>query len=318
MYSGRATDEPHAYAYQVVEVVGPAAVPPPLAPQQRGLAIIGYAVDEGVRLNQGRTGAADGPAALRERLGREPWHAPPELRVVDLGDIHHEDGRALFDTLLALALRVEAARRAGYRTVVLGGGHDLAAGHYLGLHRAGRSDGDAAAPRIGIVNFDAHLDLRPVGEAGPTSGTPFSLAAQLNAQHGEPLRYCCVGAQRGGNTRGLLARAAELGAEVVPLEDVAAGASTRLAAFAKACDALYVTVDLDGFPAAVSPGVSAPGVEGLAVATVRRLLGEVVATGKVIGFDVAECNPVYDLDDRTARLGARLIAEAARLLGAGG
>ena len=40
----------------------------PLPGAAPGVAVLGFACDEGVRRNHGRTGAADGPAALRSRL----------------------------------------------------------------------------------------------------------------------------------------------------------------------------------------------------------------------------------------------------------
>ena len=63
---------------------------------------------------------------------------------------------------------------AGQFPVVLGGGHEVAFGTYLGLARISRSahPGD----RIGILNLDAHFDLRP-GPV-PSSGTPFRQIAE--------------------------------------------------------------------------------------------------------------------------------------------
>ena len=304
-YTGRVSSEANAYLHQRIDVLPDISLLPSLSAGQFGVAIIGYAVDEGVRLNQGRTGAAQGPAALRARLGREISRVDEQATLVDVGDLVHEDGETLFDTLLALSNLVTRVRAAGYRSVVLGGGHDLAAGHYLGLHR---HDAPGKARTLGVVNFDAHLDLRPLEENGPNSGTPFSLIAQLNAQHEQPFRYACVGMQDTANTRALRHRAEALGVAMIPL-DAMDQAAQQLNDFAEQVDALYVTIDLDGFPSSVSPGVSAPGVDGLSYRTVRSLLGQLVATGKVIGFDLAECNPEYDIDDRTARLGARLLSD---------
>src|ERR687884_322191 len=56
-----------------------------------------------------------------------------------------------------------AALRPG--RAVLVGGHETAYGHYLGYVRAGRP--------VGIINLDAHLDLRPVEGGRGNSGTPF-------------------------------------------------------------------------------------------------------------------------------------------------
>jgi hypothetical protein len=55
-----------------------------------GIALVGFACDEGVRRNQGRIGAAAGPAAIRGALAGLAWHrAGP---AYDAGDIDCADG----------------------------------------------------------------------------------------------------------------------------------------------------------------------------------------------------------------------------------
>ena len=52
----------------------------PFTPQSRsGVALIGFAVDEGVRRNGGRPGAAQGPAAARKALANLPILGEPAL-----------------------------------------------------------------------------------------------------------------------------------------------------------------------------------------------------------------------------------------------
>ena len=305
VWTGRATTETNAYWYQRVNCLESETALPTLSQTELGIALIGYAVDEGVRLNKGRIGAAQGPAAIRAQLTKQPDHLPDHVRIIDLGDVHHSTDK-LYDTMMTLALLVEKAQAAGYRTIVLGGGHDVAAGHYLGIHRHQRTTEQNFT--LGAVNFDAHLDLRPLTDVGPHSGTPFSLIAMLNEQFKQPIKYCCIGVQAQGNTRDLLKRAKKLDTEVVMLSEIDA-ASGRLKGFGESCTHLYMTVDLDGFPSYVSPGVSAPAVDGLNYAKVKLQLQELVRTNKVLGFDVAECSPVHDIDNRTAKLGARLIVD---------
>ncbi len=71
-------------------------------------------------------------------------------------------------------------------------------------------------------------------------------------------------------------------------------------------------------PPAVAPGVSAPAGLGIALHRVVALLrSALVACGhrtpgsKLLVADVAELNPAYDLDGRTARTAARLVYELA-------
>ena len=79
---------------------------------------------------------------------------------------------------------------------------------------------------------------------------------------------------------------------------------------------MYLTVCLDVLPAATAPGVSAPGVLGVPLAHVERLIYLVAGSGRLIAADIAELNPQADRDATTARVAARLVARIVR--GAGG
>jgi len=75
---------------------------------------------------------------------------------------------------------------------------------------------------------------------------------------------------------------------------------------------------MDAFNVAYAPGVSAVNIQGLAPDRVfLSLIHRIVATGKLLSFDIAEVNPTYDIDGRTAKLAAFLaydiICHTARL-----
>ena len=78
---------------------------------------------------------------------------------------------------------------------------------------------------------------------------------------------------------------------------------------AQSVDHIYVTVDLDAFPSAHSPGVSAPSPFGLSPSYAQSILRHLLKTQKVVAIDFAEANPTYDIDNATARLAAKLIWE---------
>lgn len=59
---------------------------------------------------------------------------------------------------------------------------------------------------------------------------------------------------------------------------------------------------MDVFDAPYAPGVSAPTIMGLDPKKGKRILRDLMATGKVICVDFAEVNPLYDIDSRTAKL----------------
>ncbi len=273
------------------------------------LCFIGYASDEGVRRNLGRTGAAAGPAELRRRMA--PLAAVEGVALLDAGDVVVDPsagGDPVADAQRALASAVEAIARAGALPVVLGGGHDQAYGLFLGLAAA-----IGAAPAC--VNFDAHLDLREIPAEGPHSGTPFTQSWEWCRAREAPFRYCALGVQRAGNTRRLLERAEFVGATVVDADGFALDhVDVVMDAVNDAVDEgeIALSIDLDVFAAAFAPGVSAPSAMGIAPdAAFRRILRGLLASGRVKGVEIAELNPSLDVDGRTARLGAALVHEIA-------
>lgn len=277
----------------------------PLAEANRpGLALLGFACDEGVQRNHGRIGAAGGPVAIRMALANLAWHR--DAPAYDAGDIACDDGD-LEAAQTRLAYAVRALLDAGHQPLVLGGGHEVAYGSWSGL--AGHL-GKQPAPRIGIINFDAHFDLRDPAHVR-SSGTPFSQIADQCVARGWPFRYACLGISRASNTRALFTRAAELGVWIREDRDISESTlealGRELDAFANDCDALYLTLDIDVLPACEAPGVSAPAARGVAISLLEPLLLRLKASGKVRLIDVAELNPLHDIDNRTARAAARLI-----------
>jgi formiminoglutamase len=295
--------------HQVVKELS-AADPP-------GVALAGFASDAGVWRNHGRPGASEGPQALRRALGNLAWHGGAGDRLFDAGDIVCE-GDALESAQKDYATLLARLLREGHLPIGLGGGHEIAWAAYQGVARA--LDGDPRLERLGIINFDAHLDLRrPEALDRGTSGTPFLQIAEARAAAAQPFRYLCIGASEAANTPALLQRAAALGTELVFDVDAGGpGVETRLQQFIADSSAVYLTFCLDVLPPAVAPGVSAPSGLGVALHRAVALLREVLRCcgprgrgGKLLLADIAEFNPRLDTDGRTARAAARIVYEMA-------
>jgi len=267
--------------------------------------LLGFACDAGVARNHGRPGAAQGPAAIRHALRNMPVHECRDL--ADGGDIVCE-GDALEAAQQSLSSAVARELAAGRFPFVLGGGHEMALGSFRGL--AAHVEQEEGLRSIGIVNFDAHFDLRQ--DVRSTSGTPFLQIARECEGRGWPFLYACLGVSRYANTAALFARADELGVLWRPDEAMAGGdAAGALAAFIADVDDLYLTFCLDVLPAAVAPGVSAPAARGVGLDVLEPLVDAVAASGKLRLADVAEMNPRHDIDGRTAAVAARIVARIA-------
>lgn len=71
---------------------------------------------------------------------------------------------------------------------------------------------------------------------------------------------------------------------------------------------VYVSVDMDAIDPAYAPGVSVPVPLGLGNLEVVHLLKSITRKG-IVGLDIMEVCPGYDIKDRTSHLASRMIAE---------
>ena len=272
--------------------------------------LLGFASDEGVRRNKGRLGAVNGPNHIRQQLASLPVHRPFSLN--DEGDTvcQNED---LESAQKILAANISETLTNKSRPIVLGGGHEVAFGSFQGafnyLLAQKTNDPDNTSFNLGIINFDAHFDLREADVV--TSGTPFLNAHNLSKAHGQNFNYLCLGIAEHGNTRVLFDTADKLGVTYIEDRDLTAhkleSALQKLQAFVDKMDYLYITVDMDVFPAYLAPGVSAPAAKGLNLETFETLFSTILDSKKVILLDIAECNPEFDIDNRTAKLAAYIV-----------
>lgn len=303
-WQGRVDSEDGEAGKRWHQVVRPARTAGPV--QVPGIALAGLSSDRGVQLNKGRPGAVEGPRALRAALANMAWHH--RLPLLDAGDIRV--GSDLAAGQGQFAGQVASLLAEGHFVLGLGGGHEIAWGSYQGCRQY--LDRHLPDSRLGIINFDAHFDLRqPAPE--PSSGTPFYQIAMDCEAREQAFDYCCLGVACTANTEALYQRAEALGAQYLPdLECRGDRAAAMLEPFLAPLDALYVTVCLDVFPPAYAPGVSAPAAPGVDPVWVLRTLLQINRLCRQQGVhwlmaDVAELSPPLDEAGRTARLGARVL-----------
>ncbi|MFC2996319.1 formimidoylglutamase [Acinetobacter sichuanensis] len=266
--------------------------------------LIGFGSDEGVQRNKGRIGAAEAPNAIRKQLANLPVHQT--ISIADRGDVICQHG-LLEEAQAVLADHVAQALEQGEKPIVLGGGHEVAYGSFSGLFQYLKAH--EPDKNIGIINFDAHFDLRQADQA--SSGTPFLQAAQKSKEQGKSFHYLCIGVAKHSNTQVLFETADRLNAAYILDRDVQVtqleSLKQKIQSFIDQVDYLYVTIDLDVFASSIAPGVSAPAVKGIDLAVFDPLIQFIKDSGKIRVFDVAECNPKFDLDNKTAKLAAYII-----------
>lgn len=271
-----------------------------------GFAFLGFKCDEGIRRNGGRQGASKGPDSIRKELANLPCYFTEDITLFDAGDIFCEDNN-LEESQHQLAQAINQILALNLFPIVLGGGHELAYGHYNGILKSVKKE--KKYPKIGIFNFDAHFDLRPYPDGG-SSGTMFKQIADENAKANLPFSYFCAGLQKHSNTIQLFKTADALGTDYLlaseMIQDDHWHIVEKVEGFINRNEYLYLTVCSDVFSTAFAPGVSAAQPLGIDPELAIKVIKLLLRSGKVLSFDIAEISPRFDLDHTTASL-ARVI-----------
>jgi agmatinase len=202
-----------------------------------------------------------------------------ELRIHDLGDLHVAADVEL--TLGRLALVAQDLFEDEKIPVFIGGEHTITLGIMRSLN-----------PKVAVVSFDAHLDLRDNYLGLSVSHTTF--LRRINEDI-KPCKILEVGTR--AVCREELDYAKEMGIDYITAHQIRKdGINKTVKAIKSAlsgCEKVYITVDMDVLDPAYVPAVPNPEPEGLDTSTLLDLL-EVVCDHRVVGFDVVEVAPNYD------------------------
>jgi arginase len=291
--------------------------PHPVAP--RHVDVIGVPMD----LGSGRRGVDMGPSAIRYAGLNDGIRGIGHV-VHDLGDIdvpiseEVDEGsprlrylEPIVATLQALADMTAASVEAGRFPLVLGGDHSVTLGSIAGA---------ASRRKLGVIHIDSHPDFNTdeTTPSGNIHGMPMAALCGLGAEplvtlgglyprrrHVDPDNLVVVAARDiDAGERGNL-RAA--GAHVFSMETIdrtgfesvmdeaiwLAGAGT---------EGIYVSFDLDAVDPSLAPGVGTPVKGGLTYRETNLAMEMLADTGKVLGCDFVECNPILDVRNQSGEL----------------
>lgn len=270
-------------------------------------AMVGFKCDEGVQRDLGRTGAYEGPTAIRQRLARLPIQKPG-IHIYDAGNIICND-HDMEASQAALAEVIASLLEQKIYPIVFGGGHEVAWGQYQGINKVYPPE-----KRLGIINFDAHFDMQPLHPNNkPSATTTFYQIAQAHKQDKRVFDYNCIGIQHAGNIRQSFEFAKQHDVRVIFAEELHQGLQEKCFDFVDRIvdenELIYMSLSLDVFSPAFAPGVSSIQPLGLTPWQVIPVIRQIANSGKVISYDIAEHVPRYDIDHRTAKLAASLIYE---------
>jgi len=226
-----------------------------------------------------RPGARHGPRALRDastmvRMVNQATAAAPfhTARCADLGDVPPNPA-SLEDSLERIRRFYADLVARGVTPLTAGGDHLTS----LPVLRA-----VAAGGAVGMIHFDSHTDLYDdyFGGYKLTHGTPFRRAIEEGLL--DPKRVVQIGI-RGSTYEG---------------EARAYAAAARV----------YVSFDIDGVDPSQAPGTGTPEIGGFSTHTAQRMVRALDGLD-VVGADLVEVSPPFDVGGITAYAGASLMFE---------
>ncbi len=271
--------------------------------------VVGYPDDEGISLNGGRVGAAQAPNRIRSYFYKM---TPPafqdsknaSVQICDAGNLVIQE--SLSDRHLAARSFAASTHKRSVRIISLGGGHDYGFPDAAAYCEAVLAQGE----RPLVINFDAHLDVRPLNR-GLTSGTPFfrlleefpdidfielGLQSQCNSKsHVDWL------IERGGLVAFEEVRHARKFTLTETLNEILTKVSERKISPKRSA---FLSVDIDGFSSSVAPGASQSWPTGFAAQDFFECFSWCLKKFDVRAVGIYEVSPPLDVDDRTSRLAA--------------
>lgn len=279
--------------------------------------LIGVPID----LGADRRGVDMGPSAIR--------YSHLQQKLEELGYTVQDEGNVdvpiaemckitnpklkYIDCIVPMSRRVSGAvatsMQAGHFPLVIGGDHSLSIGS---VHGAARNR------KLGVIWIDAHADFN-TAETTP-SGNIHGMSLAILSGFGDkslvqlwdesipvidPRSIAIIGAR--DLDTGEKANLRDAGAMVMSMEQVDRYGMVTVVEKAiehvtRDTDGIYLSLDLDALDPRHAPGVGTPVPAGLTEREAHLACELIAETGKLIGMDVVEVNPILDVQNQTAKL----------------
>jgi len=260
-----------------------------------------------------RPGARFGPRAIRSQpyesgtyhmdLGIEifDW-----LEVVDFGDAycpHADTARSHAN----IKTRVKEVASRGIVPIVLGGDHSItwpAATAVAEVKGFGK---------VGMVHFDAHADTADIIEGNLAShGTPMRRLIESGAIPGP--NFVQVGLRGYWPPKELFDWMGQQGMRWHTMDEIwnrgfKAVMDDAVREALAAADHLYISIDVDSLDPAFAPGTGTPEPGGIQSCDLLRMVRTLCVEHDVVGVDIVEVAPVYDVSELTVNVAHRLAFE---------
>lgn len=256
------------------------------------------------------SGASFAPGVIRDALssfttysGEEEFDLTDEL--IDFGDVYLSPTDVIGNqTRLYESLTDVFATEAANNWLLLGGDHSVT---YSAIKAYTEK-----YHNIGIIQFDAHHDLRNIEDGGPTNGTPFRRLLKEQIISGENLVQ--IGIRDFTNAKAYHEYALEQGVTVYTMKDIRRFdlgdvLTEELNRLTQHVAKIYISLDMDVLDQAYAPGCPAIGPGGMDSQTLLDGIFTLAQYEKVTALDIVEIDPTIDFRNMTSRLAAYTILQ---------
>ncbi|MBM9400277.1 agmatinase [Gluconacetobacter azotocaptans] len=255
-----------------------------------------------------RAGARHGPREVRSQssmmrsvhhvTGLQPFRA---ARVADVGDLS-VNPTDIEDTLERITAGVAAIVQAGAIPLGVGGDHLTTLPVLRAVARSGP---------VGLIQFDAHSDTNDTyfGNSPYTHGTPFRRAIEEGIL--DPKRMIQIGLRGSLYDPGDHDWAKAQGIRTMYMEECVRLGPERVMEEARRVvgdGPTYVTFDIDCLDPSMAPGTGTPEIGGFTTREAQQML-RLLEGVRIVGADVVEVAPPFDLSGITALAGATVLFE---------
>lgn len=269
------------------------------------IALVGIPWDGGTT---NRAGARHGPREVRSQSslmrrvhhvsGTEPYSI---ANIADVGDLSVNPIN-LMDGLARIEAGIAEIVAAGAIPLSVGGDHLTT----LPVLRA-----VARSRPVGLIHFDAHSDTNDTyfGDNPYTHGTPFRRAIEEGLL--DPQRMVQIGIRGSIYDPGEHDWARAQGVRIIYMEEFVERGAMDVMAEARGIVGdrpTYVTFDIDSIDPSMAPGTGTPEVGGFTTREAQQMI-RLLEGVNIVGADVVEVSPPFDLGGMTALAGATMMFE---------
>jgi arginase len=287
--------------------------------------VIGVPID----LGADRRGVDMGPSAiryahLRQRLEALGYAVEDKGNIdVPIAETCSIDNPRLkyIDCIVPMSRRaagaVATSMQSGHFPLVLGGDHSLSLGSVRGA---------AKHRKLGLIWIDAHADFNTdeTTPSGNIHGMPLGALCGLgdtrltqlwggSAPTVDPRRVAVLGVRDldpGEKVNLRQAGVMVMGMEQIDRLGMTTAVEKAIERVSREAEGLYLSFDMDAMDPRHAPGVGTPVAAGLTQReghVACELIGE---TGRLIGMDIVEVNPILDVQNQTASLAVEFVLSA--------